>query len=329
MPTILLLEPIHADGITLLRGEAAVRLCPDLRPETIRREAADADAVIVRSVALGREIIESAPRLKVIGRHGAGVDNIDLETATARKIAVVNTPTANSQSVAEHVILSMLVLAKKAALLDRAMREGRFARERASLPRLAESLGFTGQELWRKTAGIVGLGRIGRKVADACRAAFAMTVLAYDPYLPSGTEAGEGIHLVDSLHTLLRESDFVSLHLPLTPQTRGMIGTEELSVMKKEAFLINAARGGVVDEAALVEALSAGALAGAAVDVFAEEPPPADHPFFRLDNVFVTPHIAAITTDALSRMSLEVAEGVLDALHGRRPRFLVNPAALD
>lgn len=330
MKKVLLLEAIHGDGVQLLRRSTEVRLCPNLQPETVKREVSNAEAIIVRSIEIDRNIIEAASRLKVIGRHGAGVDNIDLETASARKIAVVNTPTANSQSVAEHVVLSMLVLTRKAISLDQAMRAGAFSDKGNSLPRLAENLGFIGGELWSKTLGVIGLGRIGRKVADICRLAFSMPVLAYDPFLPSAlTNSFTGIKMVDSLESLLPFSDFITLHIPLSDQTRNLIGFKELASMKKEAFLINAARGAVVNEAALVEKLRSGGIAGAAIDVFTEAPPSADHPFFQLKNVFVTPHVAAITTDALKRMAIEVSEGVLDVLFHRHPRFLVNPSVME
>jgi len=321
MKKVLIFEPIHPAGIERLKEEPdiEVSVCADISVPKIYEEVAGVEAIIVRSSKVGRDILEAARNLKVIGRHGAGVDNIDMETATKKSIAVVNTPEANIQSVAEHAVMCFLVLARKAIQSNEAVRKGLFSGERASLAHLAEKYGFVGQELYGQCLGIVGLGHIGRKVAEICKLAFQMDVLAYDPYVGSVE-----VELVKEVDELFTRADFVSLHLPLTSATRGFVGERELRLMKKEAFLINTSRGGIVDERALVDALEKGVIAGAAVDVYEQEPPPQDHPFFSCKNLLLTPHNAAITENACKRMAIDVVDGVLDFLKGRRPKYLVS-----
>jgi len=323
MKRVLLFEPIHPVGIERLKKEPDVEviICTDLSVPKLYEAVAGVEAIIVRSFKVGRDILEAARNLRVIGRHGVGVDNIDLETATKRSIAVVNTPEANIQSVAEHTIMCFLVLARKAIQSNQAMHTSLLSGERASLPRLAEKYGFIGQELCGQCIGIVGLGRIGRKVAQICKSAFEMDVLAYDPYIAVGSVPYE---LVEEVDDLFRRADYVSLHLPLTSDTRGFVDERKLGLMKKEAFLVNAARGGIVDERALVDALERGVIAGAAVDVFEQEPLPQGHPFLNCKSLLLTPHNAAITENALRRMAIDVVDGVLDFLKGRRPKYLVE-----
>lgn len=323
MKKVLVFEPIHAVGIERLKAEPdiEVSVCADISVPKIYEEVAGVEAIIVRSSKVGRDILEAARNLRVIGRHGAGVDNIDMETAAKKSIAVVNTPEANIQSVAEHAVMCFLVLARKAIQSNEAVRKGLFSGERASLARLAEKYGFVGQELYGQCLGIIGLGHIGSKVAQICKLAFEMDVLAYDPYVAAGSVE---VELVKEVDELFRRADFVSLHLPLTSATRGFVGQRELRLMKKEAFLINTTRGGIVDERALVDALEKGVIAGAAVDVYEQEPPPQDHPFFSCKNLLLTPHNAAITENACKRMAIDVVDGVLDFLKGRRPKYLVS-----
>lgn len=325
MKKVLLFEPIHPVGIERLREEPdiEVSICADLSVPKLYEEVASTDAIIVRASKLGSDILEAAQNLKVIGRHGTGVDNIDLETAAKKSIAVVNTPQANIQSVAEHTVMCFLALARKAIQSNEAMRKGLFSGEGASLAPLAEKYGFVGQELCGQCLGLIGLGRIGRKVAQICKLAFQMDVLAYDPYVTAGSAEVE-VELVKEVDELFRRADFVSLHLPLTSATRGFVGQRELRLMKKEAFLINAARGGIVDERALVDALENGVIAGAAVDVYEQEPLPQGHPFLGCKNLLLTPHNAALTENARKRMAIDVVDGVLDFLKGRRPKYLVS-----
>ncbi|MDR7587822.1 MAG: hydroxyacid dehydrogenase [Armatimonadota bacterium] len=310
-PRVLLTEPIHPDGLALLQQSADVTVLPAPEPEAVRAALADADAVVVRLVRLRAEEIDAAPRLRVIGRHGVGVDNVDLAAATRRRIPVVYTPGANAVSVAEHTLALLLAVARRLVDLDRAVREGRWqARDE-----------IWGIELAGRTAGVVGVGAVGREVARRCRA-LGMRVLGYDPYV---AEMPEGVERAESLDDLLRQCDVVSLHVPLRPDTRHLIGRRELAILRPGSVLINTSRGAVVDEGALAEALADGRLAGAGLDVFGTEPPPPDHPLLRAPRAVLTPHAASHTGEALRRMAVAVAEQVLDALAGRRPPYVANP----
>ncbi|MEW6661014.1 MAG: hydroxyacid dehydrogenase [Bacillota bacterium] len=323
---VLLAERIHPVGIKLLEEQAEVHLARDASTAGLLEAIGGMAGLIIRSTKLENEVLEAADSLKVIGRHGIGLDNIDVPFATQKGIAVVNAPTANVNSVAEHVIAMMLALTKKLLPADQALRAGDFAVKGASLPQLCQSKGFSGIELEGKTLGLIGFGKIGSLVAKKCVAAFAMKVLAFDPPLKGRIELPPETAWAESKEELLAQSDFVSLHLPLTPATRDFIGEAELALMKPSAYLINAARGGVVNEDALVKALKAGTIAGAGLDVFAQEPPDHTMELFRLPNVIVSPHAAAMTEEALQRMAREAVEGVLAVLRGESPFNLVNPA---
>ena len=244
-----------------------------------------------------------------------GVDSVDVTYATSRGIPVLYTPAANAESVAEHTLGMMLAVSKMILLGDRAQRNGDFQ----SRTRL---IGF---ELYGKTLGIVGAGRVGSRVARMCRAALDMHVIAYDPFLSADDARLRGVELVPDLSILLQEADYVSLHAPLTPETQALIGPRELNLMKPTAILVNCARGGIVDEEALATALLEGQIAGAAVDVWQQEPPPQDHPLFALENVIVSPHMAAHTEEAMIRMATTLALDITRVLQGERPHFCVNP----
>ncbi|MCX6093579.1 MAG: hydroxyacid dehydrogenase [Candidatus Bipolaricaulota bacterium] len=312
---VLLVQPIAEEGMQLLR-DAGMELvsAPDTKEETLVRMVADCDGLVVRTAKISDAVVRAGKHLKVIARHGVGVDRIAMNTATELGIPVVNGPYSNLEPLAEHAIAFMLMLAKKLVPSDRAAREGRFSVRNE----------YIGTELWQKTLGIVGVGRIGREVARKARAAFSMRVLGFDPYLKP-ENAPEGVELVGDLEAFLRACDFISLHCQLTEETRAMVGERELGWMKPTAFLVNLARGEVVDEPALVRALETGRIAGLGTDVYAVEPPPADHPFFRMDNVVLTPHMSAHTHEAMVRMAVDAAAGLLDVLAGRRPQYLVNP----
>jgi D-3-phosphoglycerate dehydrogenase len=254
--------------------------------------------------------LERAARLKVVGRAGVGLDNVDLETATARGVIVMNTPGANAIATCEHTFAMILALCRKIPQADASLRRGEWARSR-----------FLGAQLYRKTLGIIGLGRIGQQVAQRAQA-FGMDVLGYDPYISADLAHELGVTLV-SLDELLSRSDFITLHALLTPETRGLIGREALARVKPGARLINCARGELVDEAALVEALASGRLAGAALDVYSTEPP-TDNPLLTLDNVVLTPHLGASTEEAQRDVSLQIVDQVLDALRGIGFRNAVN-----
>ncbi len=301
---ILVADKIAREGLLPLTNDRRFEIIekPGLKGEELTAAVADADAVLVRSATrITRESLSRATRLKVIGRAGVGVDTIDVDAATERGVAVMNAPAGNTISAAELAFALLLSLIRKVPAADRSMREGKW--DRAS---------FNGTELYRKTLGLVGAGRIGAEVARRARA-FGMRVLAYDPYLSAEAARGMGVELT-ALENLLKESDAISLHVPLTDSTRGILGDAQLAMLKPGAVLVNAARGGLIDEAALIRRLGEGKIAGAALDVFDQEPLPADHPYRKLNNVVLTPHLGASTEEAQLNVALEIAESVRAAL---------------
>ncbi len=312
---VLISQPVHESGTAILKPDFEVRVAPDSSVETLLKEIEDADGLLVRTAPIPREAIFAAKKLRIIARHGVGVDNIDVKAATERGIPVAYTPTANALSVAEHVMAMMMALAKMLPRYDRATRQGNFE--------IRNSYGAV--DLDGKTLGIVGMGRIGSLLAQKASRAFNMKILAYDPFLGAEKLAAMGVKPVKQLDALLQESDFVSLHVPMTPETRGIIGARELGLMKPTAYLLNAARGGVVDEKALYDALSGKVIAGAGFDVFQEEPVPVNNPLLTLENIIVTPHSAALTAECVVRMATGSAQAIADALKGKRPEFIVNP----
>lgn len=300
-------------------GDPRARYDEDALAEVLK----DFDAVIITSQhRVSRRVIESSPRLKVVGKYGSkpGIDNVDLEAATERGIPVVYSGEANADSVAEHTVALILCLLKRVCFLDSFLRRGGW---RGTL--VAEK-NFN-RELRGKTVGIVGLGAIGRRVARLLQG-FGVRLLGYDPYVAPESLAGIEIAVVRSLDDLLRESDVVTIHARLTPETYHMIGERELRLMKPTAYLVNTARGAIVDEKALVRALREGWIAGAALDVFEVEPPPRDHPLLQLENVVVTPHFASCTYEAYEREAVTVHAEVVRVLRGCRPTYLANPEVL-
>jgi D-3-phosphoglycerate dehydrogenase len=317
-PLVFIPDPIAAGGMDLLHA-ACDCLAPwseGKKPDLAEQRAllARADAVIVRLFAIRANDLEQAPRLKVIAKHGVGVDNIDVAAATARRIPVVFTPTANANAVAEHTMTLMLALARNLFPAGTAMLAGRFN----------DRVKFEGVELEGKTLGVIGLGRIGRRVAEMAQRGFAMKVRAYDSFVPAGG-APEGIVIETSLDALLRDADFLTFHMPLTPETRHLMNAGRLRSLKPNCRIVNTSRGGVMDESALALALCEGSFAGAALDVFEEEPLPVGHPFFQTPNLLLTPHISSSTKESLDRMARDAAQGVLDVLQGKRPAYPVNP----
>ncbi|NJE02403.1 hydroxyacid dehydrogenase [Thermococcus sp. JdF3] len=302
---VLVAAPLHEKAIEVLKNAGFDVVFEEYPDEARLLElVGDVEAIIVRSKPkVTRKVIEAAPKLRVIGRAGVGLDNIDLEAAKERGIKVVNSPGASSRSVAELAVALMFNVARKVAFADRKMREGTWAKKQAM-----------GIELEGKTLGVVGFGRIGYEVAKIARA-LGMNVLLYDPY-PNEERAREVGGTFASLEDLLRESDVVTLHVPLIEATHHLINEERLRLMKSTAILINAARGAVVDTDALVKALQEGWIAGAGLDVFEEEPLPADHPLTKLDNVVLTPHIGASTVEAQMRAGVQVAEQIVEVLKG-------------
>ena len=312
---VLVTDPLSEEGLTYLRQHVAVDVRLGLSPEDLRDIIGGYDGLIVRSgTKVSSQVIQSANRLAVIGRAGTGVDNIDLEAATLKGIVVVNVPNSNAISVAEHTIALLLALARHLTQADARLRAKRWSRQ-----------GLAGVEVRGKTLGIIGLGRIGSAVARRAQG-LEMEVVAYDPFVSMNYAARQGVSL-KPLVDLLQESDFVSLHVPLTKRTKGLIRANELAMMKSTAYLINCARGGIVDEEALCAALEKENLAGAALDVFVEEPLP-DSPLRNNQKVILTPHLAASTDEAQRLAAREITQQVVAVLEGQTPRYPVNAPPL-
>ncbi len=275
----------------------------------------DVEGLIVGADKIDRKIIEGSEKLKIIARHGIGVDNIDLKAATDNNVIVTYAPHVNADSVADFTMGLILSVARHIPQAHISMSQGKW-----------ESTKFIGVETCGKTIGIVGLGEIGHKVAKRAKG-FDMRVLYWSRRRKTNIEEELGVQYV-SLETLLRESDFITVHVALTDETYNMIGKKEFNLMKKTAYLINTARGPIVEERALYEALKDGKIAGAAVDVYCEEPPSADNPLLKLDNVIKTPHTAAYTFEAVRRMDLVNAEDVVRFFKGEKPMYIANPEVL-
>jgi D-3-phosphoglycerate dehydrogenase len=256
-------------------------------------------------------VLDMAPRAKAIAKQGAGLDTVDIAAATRRGIPVFHTPGANNQAVADHTFAMILCLARRILYCDRSLREKRW-----------EHTKIMGIEIWNKTLGLIGLGAIGRCVALRAKG-FQMRVLAHDPFWPEEFAAEHGIERV-SVEELLKASDIVSIHAPLTPENRGLINIRTLKWMKPTALLINAARGGIINEVDLYQALKSNVIAGAGIDVFEKEPP-SDSPLLELENVVLTPHTAAFTYEGMNNMSVSIVEQIIDFCSGKKPRFTVNP----
>jgi D-3-phosphoglycerate dehydrogenase / 2-oxoglutarate reductase len=316
MARILVVEPVAQAGIDLLGATHDVEHRLGLAREDLLRALADdggRDALVVRSqTRVDAELLAAAaPRLSVVGVASVGVDRIDLEAATRAGVMIVNAPTGNTIAAAEHTMALMLSLLRQVPGADASVRSGEWERAR-----------YTGRELRGKTLGIIGLGKIGRAVARRATG-FEMRVIAADPFLTEDQAAEAGAKLV-GMAELLHRSDVITVHTPLTAQTRNLLGRAQLEATKPGAFVLNVARGGIVDEAALADALASGHLAGAAVDVYSTEPMARDNPLRSAPNVVLTPHLGASTAEAQDRVALEMAEQVLMALGGVTPPYAVN-----
>jgi D-3-phosphoglycerate dehydrogenase len=312
LPTVLCTLPLDAPGLALLEPAARIVVAPDPSPDTLRRMIGDVDVLVVRT-QLPPDLFDQPHRLVGVVRNGTGLDFIPVKSATAHGIPVANVPGANAQAVAEYCLGAFLLLSRRYDAMNRLLRENDW--------NTARSLASSTSELAGKTVGIVGVGSIGTLLARACHFGFGMRVLGSQPRpetLPDFVEA------VD-LDTLFATSDFVSLNCPLTDATRHLVDAARLAKMKPDAVLVNAARGAVIDDAALVDALRRHAIRGAALDVFAGQPLAREHPYFGLDNVVLTPHAAALTQESATGMSIGAARQVLQLLAGQRPDHLVNP----
>ncbi len=296
-----------------MRTEVEVDVLPELPRQKLLDVIGEYDAVIVRSATqIDKEAIDKGWRLKVIGRAGIGLDNIDVEAATRRGILVVNAPQSNVLSAAEHSMALLLAMARQIPAADASLRAGKWSRSK-----------FTGVELHGKTLGVVGLGRIGTLVAQRA-AAFGMRIVVFDPYVTEARAAEMQATLASTLDDLLHEADFITIHLPKTSETKGMLGAEQFAKMKPGVRIVNASRGGIVDEAALQKAHEDGIVAAAAIDVYDKEPAGPDHPFFKEPDFVVTPHLGASTAEAQEKAGTAIAEQVLLALRGEFAPYAVN-----
>jgi len=319
MIKILVSDPLSEEGLKILKDvkDFQVDVKTELKPEALKEIIKDYDAIVVRSATnLTMDIISAAEKLKVIGRAGVGLDNVDLEAATQKGIIVMNTPGGNTISTAEHTMSMILALSRNIAQANASTKKGEWKRSK-----------FMGVELYNKVLGIVGLGRIGREVAKRA-GSFGMKILAYDPFLSREVAESLGIEIME-LKELLQRSDYITVHTPLTEETQHIISEKEFAIMKKGARVINCARGGIIDEAALINALKEGKLSGAAIDVFEKEPLSPDSELLKLDNVVTTPHLGASTEEAQVNVAIEVAEIVRDALLGRGIRNAANYPCLE
>ncbi|MEM0457146.1 MAG: C-terminal binding protein [Nitrososphaerota archaeon] len=312
--------PFIEEEWKILEKYAAVRLAKGITEDDLLAEVKDVDVMLVVYAKITKRIIESAPRLKGIVRYGIGLDNVDIRAATEMGVYVANVPDYCIGTVAEHTFALLLALARKIILADRIIKSASWK------VWTQQPIELMGTDLEGKVLGLIGIGNIGSAVAIRAKA-FGMKVIAYDPYIEKDRASSLGVELVD-LDTLLKNSDFVSIHAPLTPETRGMIGEQELKKMKKTAYLINTSRGPIVKEDALYKALRDGWIAGAALDVYENEPPNTNNPLFKLDNVVLTPHIAWYTEEALKRLKRSVAEDTIRILNGMPPKNLVNKDVL-
>lgn len=315
---VLISDDLARQGVELFQKEPLLEL--DVRtkmsPAELRAEIKNYDALVIRSgTQVTKEVVEEAERLRVIGRAGVGLDNVDVEAASKKGIIVINSPGGNTISAAEHTWSLLLSLARNVPAAHMTLKQGLWDRKR-----------FTGVELHDKTLGILGLGRIGAEVARRAMS-FGMKVIAYDPFLRVEKAQQAGVELVEK-EDLLKRADFITLHLPLTAETKYTIGQGELKKVKKNVRIINCARGGLIDEQALADAIKDKRVAGAALDVFEKEPP-GDSPLFHLDQVVVTPHLGASTEEAQVQVAVDIAQGVIDALLGRGVRNAVNFPCVD
>jgi D-3-phosphoglycerate dehydrogenase len=315
-PRVLVADRISPVGIDRLREGAAVDVATGLTEAELCQRMGDYDALVVRSeTQVTAAVLKAGKRLRIVARAGVGVDNIDVPAATEQGILVVNSPEGNTIAAAEHTVAMLLALSRKIPAAAQSLREGEWARGR-----------FVGTEVYQKTLGVIGFGKIGREVARRARG-LGMQVLASDVFVSPEQASREGVELVD-LPALLARADYVTVHVPLTRDTRGLLGEEEFRMMKRGARLLNCARGGIVDEKALLAALEAGQLAGAALDVFSKEPPPPDEPLLRHPKVVATPHLGASTEEAQTNVALDVAEQILAVLAGRPATTAVNVPAI-
>lgn len=325
MYKILLVEHIHQAGEAMLAQKAQLVYPQPQNLEGILAVIADCNAIVVRNTKITRQVMEAAPKLAVIGRHGVGYDTVDISAAADLGIPVVYTPAANTESVAELAVGFIICLGRKIVLAHASMQSEELLSDTVTMAIMARQRGLISFDLWGKTLGVIGVGRIGSSVSKKMIAAFNMRVLGYDPYVHAETLAGYGVQKVDRLEEMLPRCDFVTVHCSGGAETRHLVDERALALMKPDAYLINTARGTIVDETALIEALRGKRIAGAAIDVYDPEPPRPGNPLLHMENVIVTSHLGAMTEESLYNMATMVAQGILDVLEGRRPQYPVNP----
>lgn len=316
MPKVLISDSISDQGVEILRQVSDVDVRTDLSPDELITAIAGYDALVVRSATkVTADVIAQAKNLKIIGRAGVGTDNIDVAAATARGIVVVNSPEGNTIAAAELTMALLLSMSRNVAAADASLKGGKWDRSR-----------YEGVEVFDKILGILGLGKIGREVAKRAQA-FGMRTIGFDPFLASDVAERLGVELV-TLDELLSRSDFITLHLPKNRDTEGLIGKAQFDLMKPEVRIVNAARGGIIDENALAEALKSGKVAAAAIDVYSKEPISSDNPLLIAPNIVTTPHLGASTTEAQSKVAVDVAQQIADYLQGLPARSAVNMPAI-
>ncbi|NLN78411.1 MAG: phosphoglycerate dehydrogenase [Armatimonadetes bacterium] len=315
MPKVLVSDKLAKEGIEILKQAAEVDINVGLTEDELCEIIGDYDALVVRSgTQVTAKVLQAAKKLQIVGRAGVGVDNVDVPVATERGVIVVNSPGGNTIAAAEHTVAMLLALSRNIPQAYVSMRAKEWNRSK-----------FTGNEVYKKTLGVLGLGKIGQEVAKRCRS-FGMKVIAYDPFITEDA-AGPGIELVD-FEDCIKRSDYLTLHLPKNKDTLGLIGAKEFEMMKDHVRIINVARGGIIDNDALIAAVKSGKCAGAAIDVFETEPPDFSNELFDLANVITTPHLGASTEEAQTNVAIDVAEQIVDVFAGRSARSAVNMPAL-
>lgn len=315
-PHILIADPVAEEGIALLRTIGVVDVRTGLKPEELKACIGDYSALVVRSeTKVSREILAAGTKLLAVGRAGVGVDNVDLDAATEKGVVVVNAPQGNTVAAAEHTIALLMAMARHIPRADQTTREGLWLRK-----------DFVGVEVRGKTLGVIGLGNVGANVARR-GVGLEMNVIGHDPYVSEDRARALGVEPVE-FDEILKRSDFITVHVPLTNNTASRIGAAELAMCKDGVRIINVARGGVIDEQALADAVKSGKVAGAAVDVFTKEPAPADNPLLGDPRIIVTPHLGASTAEAQERVAVDVAEQIVDILQGKPASYAVNAPRL-
>ena len=316
---ILISDKLANEGIEILKAvkEFQVDCKYGMTPEELKSAVKDYEALIIRSeTKVTADIIETAKKLKVIGRAGVGLDNVDLKAATKKGIVAMNTPGGNTTSTAEHTMSLILALSRNIPQAYGSLKSGKWERSK-----------FTGVELYGKVLGVIGLGRIGATVSRMAKS-FGMKIIAYDPFISIEIAIKMGIEMME-LQDLIKTADYITIHTPKSVETKSLISDKEFSLMKKGVRVINCARGGIIDEAALARALESGRIAGCALDVFDQEPPPPDHPLLKFNNCVATPHLGASTSEAQVNVAIEIAEAVKNALLGKGIVNAANFPAID